>query len=180
MREKAGSAPEQFFSSGLLESEEVVRDLFESRIRLREIAEFRSDVAVVPAIVIDAGLIEELEEDVSALEGVGNGVGLVVPRHQSCRATEGIGETVAHHVPVSGGEAAMLLHRFPGDDLIGIVLLERKGILGLGAFELDFRDIGKKRHGLGLWGGNLVGKCEKRENRKRWLIRPRRPFTNSA
>jgi hypothetical protein len=73
----------------------------------------------------------------------------------------------------------VLLHCFPGDDLIGVVLFERERILGLGAFELNFRDIGEERHELGLWGGNQVGKCEKRENRKRLLIRPRRPFTNN-
>jgi hypothetical protein len=45
-------------------------------------------------------------------------------------------------------------------------LLESERVTGLGAFELNVWDIGKKRHGLGLWVRKVGGKGEKRENRK--------------
>ena len=161
MRKEAGGAPKELFPGGLLETEEVIRDFLQGGVGLREVAEFGGDVAVVPAVVIDAHLIEELEEHVGALQGVGNGVGLVVPWHQGGRAAEGIGKAVAHDVPVGGREARVLLHRFPADDLIGIVLLEREGILGLGAFELDLGDIGEERHGF-VYGDGLAGARAKR------------------
>ena len=180
MCEQTCGAPEEFFASGFLEIEEVVGNLFESRVGFCEVTEFGGDVAVVPAVIIDAGLIEKLEEYVGAFEGVIDGVSAIVPRHQGSRSAKGIGEAVAHHVPVCGGEAGMVLHGFPGDDLVGIVLLERKRIFRFRAFVLDFWDIGKKRHAMGLFGVKGGGKCENDEI-KRWeLIQAAGNHTNGA
>ena len=159
--EQASGAPEQLFTSRFLEIEQMVSDLLEGGVGFRQVAELRCDVAVVPAVVVDAGLIEELEEDIGALEGVVHGIALVIPWHQRSRASEGVGKTVAHHVPVGGGEAGVLLHRLTRDDFVRVVLLEGVGVLGFGSFELNFWDIGKIRHGRGLLVRNGGGKCEK-------------------
>ena len=145
--EQTSGAPEEFFAGGFLETEQVIGDFFQSCVGLPEIAKFWSDVAVVPAVVIDADFIEKLEKDIGSLEGVGNGIALIIPRHEGGRATEGIGETVTHHVPVSGSEAAMIFHGFSSDDFVGIVLLESEWVFRFRTFVLYFRDVREVGHG---------------------------------
>jgi hypothetical protein len=38
----------------------------------------------------------------------------------------------------------MLAHGLAGDDLVGIIIAERKGVAGLGAFIGNFLDVGEK------------------------------------
>jgi hypothetical protein len=47
-------------------------------------------------------------------------------------------------VPVNDREAKVLLHRFPVDDLFGIVMLEIEGITRLGTAILDLGYVGEK------------------------------------
>ncbi len=100
----------------------------------------------MPAVVIDTDFIEKLEEDVGAFEGVVDRVRLIVPRHKGGGTSERIGEAVAHHMPVGGGKAAVVLHRLPCDHLLRVVLFEGEGIFGFWPFVLDLWDIGKERH----------------------------------
>jgi len=147
VREQTCGAPEEFFACGFLETEQVIGDFFQSCVGLPEVAKFWSNVAIVPAVVIDTDFIEELEEHIGALKGVGHGIALIIPWHEGSWATEGIGETVAHDVPISGSEAAMILHGFSSDDFVRIVLFESERVFGFWTFVLYFRDVREIGHG---------------------------------
>ena len=147
MREQASGAPEEFFAVSLLQAFEVIGDFVECGIGCSEVVELGCDVAIVEAVVVNAGFVEEFEKHVGTLECVVHGIGLIVPGHQSGGSAEGVGETIAHHVPIGSGEAHMIAHGFALDEFIGIVVLECEGIARTGALVLNFRNVGKIRHG---------------------------------
>ena len=47
-------------------------------------------------------------------------------------------------MPVDDREAEVLLHRFPVDDLVGVVMLEVQRVARLGAAVLDLGHVGEK------------------------------------
>ena len=49
-------------------------------------------------------------------------------------------------MPVGGSKPEVIAHRTPLDEFLGIVVLEREGIPGLGTFVLDDRDLGEVAH----------------------------------
>lgn len=153
--EQASGAPEEFLAVGLLQAFEVIGDFVECRIGCSEVVELRSDVAIVEAVVVDAGFVEEFEKHIGALECVIDGIGLIVPGHQSGSSAEGVGETIAHDVPIGGSEAHVIAHGFALDEFIGIVVLECEGVTRGRAFVLNFRNVGEIRHAAISSDGDL-------------------------
>ena len=138
--------PEQLLAGGLLEALQLLGDAGEVGVGLREGPAFRRDVTVMEAIEVDLALLKEFEEDRYAAEGVVERVGAVIPGHEGRAGAEGVGKAVAHHVPVGGGEAHVVLHLLPADLLVRVVVLEGERVLGLRSFELDDRDVREVRH----------------------------------
>ena len=104
----------------------------------------RSDIAVVKGIKRSSELLEELESDFGSTLGIPNRVGAVVPRPQSGADSERVREHITERMPVNDREAEVLLHRFPIDDLIGVVMLEIQRVARLGATILDLGDVGEE------------------------------------
>ena len=126
MGEEAGGAPEELLAGLLLRFFEFVGDGVEGGIAFGECVEFRRDIAIMPAVVIDAELVHELEAGPDAALRVGDGVAVVIPRTLCGAAAEGIGERVAHGVPVGDAETQVIAHFFAAHEFVGVVMLEGK------------------------------------------------------
>ena len=135
--EKAGGAPEQFLASAFLLFFEHVGDGVERLVGGGEIAHFRSDVAVMEAVVVEADFFHEVEEHAGAVLGVSHGIAAVIPRVGGGACAERIGPGAAHRVPIGAAEAEPLGHGLAFDDLGGVVMFERERVFRAGAFVGD-------------------------------------------
>ena len=95
------------------------------------------DVPVVEAVEPDAELREELEGGVELVPGGVHRILRGVPGIEVGGRPEGVGALVGEAVPVGDGEAEVVPHRLPADDSVGIVELEREGVVRARAFEPD-------------------------------------------
>ena len=149
--EQVGGAPEQLDAGPRLFVLEDLDDLVEVGVALLEVLAFGRDVAIVEGVERGAELLEELEGHLDLALGVGDRVGAVVPGPQGGADSERIGEGVTEGVPVDDREPEVLLHRFPIDDLVGIIMFEFQWVPRLGTTVLDLGHVGKELgHRAGL------------------------------
>ena len=118
--------------------------LVEIAVAFLKILAFGSDVAIVERVKRCTELVKELEGDLDFALGVGDGVRSVVPWAQSGADSERVGEHVAEGMPVHHRKTQVLLHRFPVDDFVGVIVLEFQRVPRLGPTKLDFGHIREK------------------------------------
>ena len=144
MGKEAGSAPKQLDTGLFLKLAEVVRDHLQSVVALLQRAQFRRDIAVVEAVVINAQLARKFETSVCDTASVLHRVAAVIPRADGRACPERIGQGVLHRMPVGDAKPQVVLHLLFAHELVGIVMAESQRVLGLGTFKRDFFDIGEK------------------------------------
>ena len=136
--EEAARAPEKLYPGLGLLFLELGNDGVEGLAGSLKIVELGGDVPVVPAVEFDSYLVEELKKDIHTFKGVFDRSGSVVPRHLCRATTERVCKFIAHDVPVSSSKTKVILHFFPADQFLGIVVLEGKGVFGAWALVLNF------------------------------------------
>ena len=141
MGKEAGRPPEELLATRFLRGFESLGNLLEIRMSLRPSRPFGRNVPIVEAIVVNLVLIEELEEYRNPLERVVERLAAVIPRHQGRAHSKGISQPIAHAMPVGGTEAQVILHTFPGDLLVGIVMTECERIVRIRPFVFYFWDV---------------------------------------
>ena len=142
--EEVGGSPQQLDARPSLFVLEDLDDLIEVLVAFLEVVAFGGDIAVVKRVERGTELFKQLEGDFGSALGVFDRVAAIVPRTQRRADAEGVGERVTKRVPVDDGEAEVLLHRFPIDDLVGVVMLEVQRVARLGATVLDLGHVGEK------------------------------------
>ena len=76
------------------------------------------------AVVINAGLFEELEKDMGSLLSVLHGIAPVVPRHLSGPGAKGVAQGISHAVPIGCSKTKVFSHRLALHELVGVIVLE--------------------------------------------------------
>ncbi len=105
------------------------------------------DVAVMEAEVVDVQLVHQFEGCISLVLCNFHGIGSIVVLSQSAN-TEHVGTFCAHGVPVGHGEAQMLAHGLSCNDLLGVIIAECEGGLGVLALVFDLVDTFEEFHSL--------------------------------
>ena len=126
--EHVARAPEQLHSCVALELCREIHDRVQPLVRLSQAVRLRRDVAVVEAVEAHAELGEELECGAHGVFRRGHFVlASVGPQHG--RRAEGVCARALEGVPERDREPQMLSHLPAAHDLLGIVVLERQGVL---------------------------------------------------
>ena len=136
-------------------------------IRFRKGFPFRRHVAVVPAVIWRTEFFDELEGDANAFLRIAHRVGTVVPRPLHRARAERIAARPAKGVPIHHRKAQMLPHGLASNPFVGVIVLERKRVLGSRPFVLNGRNIfkagGHNYSGFFWWIKGTAGKIGDRE-----------------
>lgn len=135
--EKIRGSPEQLHARALLELPRVRDELVQVPIRLGERLALGCDVAIMETPEGGSDFCEKFESCVHAIFRDGDAVRTFFPRPMKRFLTERIRARPAERVPVSDGEPQMRAHRFAINQLVGIIVAERQGLRGAGAFVGD-------------------------------------------
>jgi len=127
--EEVGRAPEQPDAAALHRGLDVFEDRIEVRAALAKAGALGRDVSIVEAEEGSAQLLEELEGHLQLAAGLGHGI--AAPR------SEDIVAGPAEAVPVTDGEAQMVLHPPAQHDAVRIVEAEGERVLRLRALVAD-------------------------------------------
>lgn len=145
--EEVGRTPEQFDTGTLLLLLEDGDDAIEVSIALAEVRAFRCYVAIVEAVELDAELLEKLEHHPRAGDRHVHRIGPIFPGPNRTTGAERIAARASQGMPVGNGKTEVILHRFTGDDSVGVVVTESERVGRCGTFVGDFRNVRKKAHG---------------------------------
>jgi hypothetical protein len=108
----------------------------------------RGDIRIVKAEIPDLHLLHELERRVDARFCTRDVVVRLVPGTEDGHVAEGVRAAKGKRMPPAHRKTQMVFHRFSGDDLVRIVILERKRVFAPGAFVLHGSDLLKICHCL--------------------------------
>ena len=119
----------------------------EDAVGLKKVCLPGSDVRVMEAEIADLRLFHELKRRMDARFCAGDVIIGLVPGTIDRWSAEGIVAAIGEGVPPAHCEAEVFTHRFSGDDLRGIIILERERVLTFRPFVSDFADLLKICHG---------------------------------
>ena len=133
-----GGAPEVLDAGLLLLLHQVVGDVLHAGLVLGDVLAVLHQVDVMEAIILDTQLLHDLEAGVRLGLGTAVRALALVPLIAAGLAAEGVAGGLAQGVPPGHGELEPILHLLAADDLLGIVIMESEGVLGLRTLEFDF------------------------------------------
>ena len=143
MIEALSCAPEKLLACFSLLLLEVINYLVELFIGLSKAAVLGRKVSVVEAVVINGELVHDLESCVCLCDSTLFGICLA-PGLIGSAAAEHICSVAAHGVPPGKSKLELLSHRLAVYYLIGIIVLECKGICAVLALVRDLTDCREK------------------------------------
>ena len=123
----------------LLQDGDVIHHLIEVRDALGNGLALGGDVHIVEAVVIKLEFVHEFESEIGFLAIHRKGVGGEAEALVDSARTEHIHTLCVDGVPVAHGEFEMFAHGLAHHEFIGIVVLERERVFGLGVV-FDFFD----------------------------------------
>ncbi len=140
MNKEAGRAPQQPDPGPLLFPFQDFHDGIQVLVGLPQGRSFRRHVAVVERVERRPELLHEFKGHPHACLSHLQRVGAVFPGPEGRPGPKHIPQLPADRVPIGHRKPQMILHRLPVHHLIGVVMLERERVPGLGAFKLDATD----------------------------------------
>ena len=84
-----------------------------------------------------AEFFHKLERHADAVLSVFDRVRPVFPGADGATGAKGIGASAAERVPIDDAEPEVVLHRLAADLFVGVVMMERERVLGIGTFVAD-------------------------------------------
>ena len=135
--EDIGRAPQQFDTRLLLFLFQVGYDFLQIGFVFLDGVGLGTEVHVVEAVVLDTHLLHEFKTGVHLVLGSLHGISRVVPRESLRAAAELVTALGAQRVPPGHGELQPFAHFLAHDDLVGVVIAERHGVLTLFTFKLN-------------------------------------------
>ena len=141
--EHIGRAPEQLDTGLGLLLLEVGDDLLEIRLILLDGRRLIHQVHIVEAVITYAQLLHDLKTGVHLVLGPLDGGRTLVPGEMLGAGAELVAALGAERVPPGHGELEPVFHLAAGDDALGLIVVERKRILGLLPFKRDLSKSGE-------------------------------------
>ena len=140
--EQVGGAPQQLHAGGLLLQAQHIDHLVQMVHAVARGDTLRRDVAVMKAIIRRAEFLKELKRRIRLGFGCCHRVRHLVPGPlKRAVVAKRVKAIPAEAVPVAGGEAQLLLHRFTQHFAVFVVPLEGQWVFGGGAFVLNRADV---------------------------------------